>query len=243
MDPSEKKMILHNRVQLNYFSRSEKKTMVPGSSPYVLKQIEQMMQFGAFSKDDSLLDVGCGMGRYTLPITDMGYRVSGLDLTPFLLKKFRQYESGSRKVPLYCCDVIDAPKKISERFDGVIGFFTLHHIHHLKRSFEAMARLLKPGGRIVFLEPNAFNPLYYVQMMVSPNITWRGDKGTIHMRWSLINRLMQSVGLSDTDIRRFGFFPPFLSNRRYVSMAEKYLEKFPPWRFLLPFQLFKGMMK
>ena len=174
---------------------------------------------------------------------DLGYRVSGLDLSPYLLDRFREYSSDNRNVVLHHCDIIDAPKIITERYDGIIGFFTLHHIHDLRRSFDAMARLLKPGGRIVFLEPNAFNPLYYLQMMITPNITWEGDKGTVNMRWSMINRVMKSVGLNKTEIKRFGFFPPFLSNRPLFSGLERSLEKFLPWRFFLPFQLFKGFFE
>jgi len=103
-----------------------------------------------------------------------------------------------------------------------------------------MARFLKPGGRLVFLEPNPYNPLYYLQMLITPDITWQGDGGMVRMRRAMIRRAMEQAGLVSFTLRRFGFFPPFLTNRPWGSRLEKFLERVPVWRTLLPFQLFQG---
>ena len=39
----------------------------------------------------AVLDMGCGPGRYAVPFAKMGYSVTGVDRTPFLLKKAREY--------------------------------------------------------------------------------------------------------------------------------------------------------
>ena len=82
-----------------------------------------------------------------------------------------------------------------ERFDAIVGFFALHHMHELERCFRGMARMAKPGGRIVFLEPNAFNPLYYAQIAVTPGMTWQGDKGVAQMRMPVVGGAMTRAGL------------------------------------------------
>ena len=110
----------------------------------------------------------------------------------------------------------------------------------LHASFKAMEKLAKPGGIIAFLEPNAFNPLYYIQMLITPGMTWKGDKGVAKMRKSLIFNAMKSAGLKNLSVYRFGFFPPFLANQPWGGKLERILEKLPLLGPFLPFQLFTG---
>lgn len=230
----------HNRRQRQYFERSVKHTLVPTDSRYLRRQVDELLRFGSIFSGERVLEVGCGMGRYTFILAQRGVRVEGLELSPVLLDRLRAYNSGHYDIPLHCADILRHPPELAGQFDAVIGFFTLHHLHNLTQCFEAMARLLKSGGRVVFLEPNPYNPLYYVQILITRDMTWEGDRGIVHMRPSLIFRAMQSAGLSRLTMSRFGFFPPFLANRPWGSRLERPLERVSIWRALLPFQLFRG---
>ncbi len=97
-----------------------------------------------------------------------------------------------------------------------------------------------PGGRVVFLEPNPYNLLYYVQILFTPGMTWEGDGGIVRMRRRLIFRAMERAGFTRCAMTRFGFFPPFLTNRPWGARLEAWLERVPVWRPALPFQLFRG---
>jgi hypothetical protein len=103
-----------------------------------------------------------------------------------------------------------------------------------------MRGLVKDGGRIVFLEPNPLNPLYYVQMLVVPGMSWNGDKGILEMRPATLSRAAETAGLHRPAVARFGFFPPFVVNRSFGPRLEGLLERFPLWRSFLPFQLFRA---
>lgn len=230
----------HNSAQRHYFERSLKRTMLPADSPYLRRQVDELVRFAGIRNDESLLEVGCGMGRYTLKLAERGLRIEGLDLTPRLLERLREFNAARYDIPLYCADVMNPPPELNERFDVVLGFFTLHHLHDLKPCFRAMKRLLKPSGRVVFLEPNPYNPLYYLQVMLTPGMTWEGDRGIVRMRRRVIFDAMQSAGLVHPALLRFGFFPPALANMRRVQTIERRLESFPLWRAALPFQLFRG---
>lgn len=230
----------HNSRQKRYFEQSVKPTMVPADSPYLKRHINKLLSFANISAGERVLEAGCGMGRYTLILARQGIKVEGMDISPVLLDKMRTYAGVGFDIPLYCADVLQFPSELEGRFDAVIGFFTLHHFHNLTKCFEAMTSLLKPGGRIVFLEPNPFNPLYYIQILITPGMTWQGDKGILSMRPDLIFKAMKSAGLSRLTMTRFGFFPPFIANLKWGQKFEKVLESIPLWSFLLPFQLFKG---
>lgn len=231
----------HNEAQKRYFTDNFKKTMQPASTAYLRRHVEQVIDYAKLRQTDRILDVGCGIGKYTLILAEKGFQVEGLDLTPALIEQFREFDNGRYNIPLYCADILTPPPEIVGQYDKIVSFFTLHHLYDFEGSFAAMKNLLKPGGSIVLLEPNAFNPLYYVQITITPRMTWEGDGGVAKMRKSVIFPAMTACGLENLDVRRFGFFPPFITNGPGGEALESAFERFPLWQANLPFQMFKGV--
>ena len=176
----------HNRTQLRYYQQ-DKPGMVPSGSPYLRRHDDALVGFAGLQPGQRVLEVGCGMGRYTLLLAERGIAVEGLDLSPVLLERLRAFDGGRFDVPLHVADVIEPPAALLGRFDAVVGFFTLHHLHDLACRCGRWPAAV-PGGRIAFLEPNPYNPLYYVQMAITPEMTWEGDRGMLRMRRSVIFR-------------------------------------------------------
>ena len=230
----------HNRAQIEYFEHAGKQAMRPTSTPYVERQVDALVRFGGLRAGDHILDVGCGMGRYTLPLAERGFSVEGIDLSRTLLDRLEAFNTTRHEIALHCADILELPESLAGRFDATVGFFTLHHLHDLTASFAAMARLVRPGGRIAFLEPNPLNLLYYIQLAVAPGMSWQGDKGIINMRPRTVFAAMKQAGLTSPALERFGLFPPFAANRPLGARLERRLERVPLWRPLLAFQLFRG---
>ena len=132
-----------------------------------------------------VLEVGPGQGRYTLPLADRGFRIEVIELAPAMLALL-DASRGDRPIELHEGDILDPPASLAASlgtgFDAVIGFFALHHMHDVPACLAKMASLLREGGELAFLEPNPFNPLYYVQMAITPEMTFEGDKGMLGMR-------------------------------------------------------------
>ncbi len=229
----------HNQHQINYFELNDKKTMYPKESFYIMDQIQRLVEFSKITKEHNILDVGCGRGRYTIPLAKLGYKISGLDLSGKLLKQLAESVPRDLNIPIYESDIINFSPALAGKFDVVVGFFTLHHMHDLRKCFFSIKKLLKTGGQAVFLEPNAFNILYYLQILLTPRMTWKGDGGIIKMRKNLISTLMQEAGFCDFQIHRFGFYPPMIKNSAFGSASEKYWEKISFLKPFLPFQIFK----
>lgn len=230
----------HNQQQRDYFEATVKKTMLPVDSPYIRRQVEEMLKFGDIGLQAKVLEVGCGMGRYTLDLARRGIQIEGMDFSQILLDRLCAFNVGHYNIHLHCADILSPPAGLENRFDAVIGFFTLHHLHDLPGCFTAMARLLRRGGRMVFVEPNPLNPLYYLQILFTPGIKWRRERGLLRMRPNTIFHSMEIAGLHSPATTRFGFFPPFLSNRTWGRGLESILERVLIWRPILPFQLFKA---
>ena len=230
----------HNKQQTEYYDLSKRQAMVPRNSPYLQRHVDEVIRLAEIGPGDRVLEVGCGMGRNTFILAQRGIRIEGLDLIQSLLDRMRAIDGGEYNIPLYCCDVLEYPRELTESFDAVIGFFALHHMHDLQACYQAMSEMLKPGGRIVFLEPNPLNPLYYLQILVTPTMSWQGERGLKNMRKPVLFQAMKSAGLQTCQLERFGFFPPFVTNHAVGRRVEAVLERFPLWRPFLPFQLFKA---
>lgn len=230
----------HNRQVIDYYDRRVKRTMTPTGNLYTQHHLDELQRVTGIGPGDRVLDVGCGMGRYTIPLAARGVNVEGLDLSPFLLERLKDYNDTGREIRTYCVDLVDHAPEMAGAYDAVVGFFMLHHVHDLQRCFAAAVRLVKPAGIVAFVEPNAYNLLYYVQMMVTPRMTWKGDKGIARMRPGVIFPAMQAAGLENLALHRFGFFPPFVTSRPAGLWLETRLEKVRAWRPLLPAALFSG---
>lgn len=101
-----------------------------------------------------VLDCCCGMGVSTVVLAERGARVSGIDISAKMI------EIAGRNLELHGVeDRAEALLMSAEHldfddgtFDAVFGFVALHHLQPELAAREA-SRVLKPGGRAVYIEP------------------------------------------------------------------------------------------
>ena len=229
----------HNSIQLDYYAGKVKGTMLPVDSYYVNRHVATFIKHSGITREDDILEVGCGMGKFTLPLLKKGYKITGLDLSPLLLQKLLEYNDNRFKIDLIASDILQVSSEFNNKFDKVIGFFTLHHFMNLEIYLQAMSRVLKPGGSIIFLEPNAYNPLYYFQIMFSPTMSWAGDKGVAMMTSKKFKGAAAYAKLEKPTLHKYGFFPPFVVNNPAGRWAEAMLEKIKFLEGISAFQIVK----
>lgn len=103
-----------------------------------------------------VLDVGCGVGRWSLLLARRGAQVTGIDLSPTMIMEATRRASGDGLGN--CCRFIVqdlAHLDAGEKFDLVLGVTVLQHIldpEALRAAVRRMVEHLAPGGRMVLLE-------------------------------------------------------------------------------------------
>jgi 2-polyprenyl-3-methyl-5-hydroxy-6-metoxy-1,4-benzoquinol methylase len=229
----------HNEAQRAYFEATDKPRMRARDTPYVRRHVEWMEAFAQLEPGARVLDAGCGQGRFTLPLAARGHAVEGLDVAPVLLERLAAADGGRFGVPVHHADLRDPPGALHGRFDAVVGFFALHHLHDVAACLAGARRLVRPGGVVAFLEPNARCPLYYAQITLTPGMSFAGDGGLVRMRPAVLRSAYASAGLGQVELESRGFGPPALVNRpRGRGLDEAAARWTPP--AIRPFLLVRG---
>ncbi len=216
----------HNQVQLDYYASRESTSIQPRPTRYARRQVDEAIAAGDLRPGERVLDVGCGLGRATLLLAGAGLRVEGADLSPLLLARLARVP-GAEGIPLREADVAAPPPELLGRFDVVCGFFVLHHLHDLDAALAGARAALKPGGRVVFVEPNAYCPLFYVQVAAVRGMSFRADGGIVRMRPGRLASACATAGFTQVEQRTFGMLPPFAVNRPRGAALERGLEGLP----------------
>jgi len=103
-----------------------------------------------------VLDVGCGVGRWSSLLAARGGLVTGMDLSPTMITE-AQRRAKAMGVANRCRFLVQdlAQLNAGETFDLIVGVTVLQHIlepQALSTAMHRMAGHLAPGGRMVLLE-------------------------------------------------------------------------------------------
>jgi ubiquinone/menaquinone biosynthesis C-methylase UbiE len=104
------------------------------------------------------LDVGVGAGFLSFVLHDMGIDVAGMDISLGMLSQAK--EASCRKgsdLHLFQGDAESLPFQ-SSSFDLVVSRHLLWTLPHPDRALAEWMRILRPGGRILAIDGNWFDP-------------------------------------------------------------------------------------
>ena len=111
--------------------------------------------------DLSIIHLQCHYGQDSISLAQRGAQVKGLDLSPKAIQRAKELaERCERRVDFVCSDVYSAPQVLNETFDRVFTTYgTIGWLPDLQRWAKVIAKLLKPGGKLIFAE---FHPLVWM---------------------------------------------------------------------------------
>jgi ubiquinone/menaquinone biosynthesis C-methylase UbiE len=168
------------------------------------------------------LDLGCGDGMEAGWLAEHGWSVDAYDLEPHPAwpELQRLYKGRIR------FDTADAGslRGLKRRYALVFQKDMLHHVPDPGAVLKEMKRLCAPGGSVVVLECNRYNPVFYLHLTLL--------KGHQHFSLGRLRGLLQAAGLRGALLRRIEARVWPLAGKRLQDLAERLqdlAERIPLW--------------
>jgi SAM-dependent methyltransferase len=194
--------------------------------------------------DRDVLDYGwAGDGDRALALLARGARsVAGFDLwwAAADLERVRELMAGAgaeERIDFRIADPYATPFA-DDSFDIVIGASILHHLE-LDRALGEIRRVLRPGGRAVFVEPLAHNPLMRMGRLLTRGTRTDAGQPFTDDDWALCARHFADFDHVERELSTIPLMPlnlllPVRAQdrlaRRAWTLDERLMERFPRLR-------------
>lgn len=163
-------------------------------------------------RDPHVLEIGSGAGAFSQFVLEERPRLQlvGCDVSPKCVEIANSRLKGKYRNAVF--EVADCTKLRwnDKAFDCICGCSILHHLD-VELALSECFRVLKPGGRIWFSEPNMMNPQIAIQKNVPFIKKWLEDtpEETAFFRWRIAGHV-RAAGFIDIRVRPFDFLHPSL---------------------------------
>ena len=116
-----------------------------GNAPHLEWWFQRIAEVGELGPGKRLIDLGCGTGRWTVPLTERtGCEAVGLDRSPEMLKKARAKDVHG--LVTWLVGDVERLGLQPETFDCAFMCLMMHHVDDHLGTFQGVLRLLRPGG-------------------------------------------------------------------------------------------------
>ena len=162
-------------------------------------------------KDESVLDIPCGLGRLTMELAEYGCNMTGLDFTEEYLEYFKKSATErSLKITLHQGDMRQPPWK--NEFDAAFcvgGSFGYFNDDENQKFINSVYDTLKPGGRFLLMSHVAESlfPMFERKdwrragdSIVLDDRSYDIENNRINSEWTIINGNQTTVQYSSMRI-------------------------------------------
>jgi hypothetical protein len=160
-----------------------------------------------FKKYQHAFEMGAGMGRFSFALVNNFPHVSLIEpsasYTAVLGDLFKQ-----EQVTIVTSTLEDFFEKNSIPEQSI--FFNFHLLHHLtfEQRRDYFTSLHKAKAPALFIEPNPFNPLIILQLMLYPDMRMKDEWQYLTLTRNRLTREFNACGLELAAYKRICFLPP-----------------------------------
>lgn len=225
-------------IQSEFWDRNAKRISDINSqmSEIAKQEIENFFAFIDIKFNLNILEIGCGSGRFTIPLLRKGHWVTGTDVSAKNLEELQCFAKNEKLDDKLILKETSLEEPLFEnKFDLAILGNVIHHFNPIKKQqiLENIVKSLKPGGQIVIFEPNALFPFflpYYLFFEWSglQKGIWAAEKGLFKSTSCSIFGLLKKAGIINIQSKGHTIIP--LQLERFLPGLDKinyFLERVP----------------
>jgi len=138
-------------------------------------------------RNRKVLEFGCGLGSQCFDLSNIASEIHAIDISEVAVKKAIE-ETAKRSINNITFYVMNAEKLDfpDDFFDVVYGSAILHHLD-LNLAYSELSRVLKPDGKIFFLEPLGYNPLVFLYRKITKKLRTDDEHPLLYKDLKLID--------------------------------------------------------
>jgi SAM-dependent methyltransferase len=160
---------------------------------------KQRLAAGGRTVPGRILDVGCASGRFLAGMRALGWEVAGVELNAGAAERARVALG-----PVVQTGVLETVPISDAQFDVVTMFHVLEHVPDPRGTLARVFQLLRPGGQVVLLVPNARSWEFGFLGRRDPNPV-DIPRHLYHFSPAVLQRLLRENGFTVARARRFSW--------------------------------------
>lgn len=175
-------------------------------------------------KGKRILDLGCGAGETSVYFALKGAKVTAVDISEEMIEVVnRLADKWGAEVETKI--VIGEDMDIeSGSYDFVFGNGVLHHLDR-KKGYDEILRVLKPGGKAIFIEPLCYNPIISIYRMLARTVRTKNERPFNFSDFQYLERLFAEVKHTEFWLATQLVFVYFFLVKRVNPQKERYWKK------------------
>lgn len=178
--------------------------------------------FGNFLKSNNIkfkkfLEVGCGMGYFSNKATQLGARVTGVDVGANLIKMCR---ATNKKAKFLVASASDLPFK-DNTYDVLLSTEVIEHVEMQSLALKEMVRVLKPRGIMVITTPNRIFKTAFDLLSLIGIRPYKGNE-----KWYFPWVLKKELELNGLKVVKEYYFNFVYPNKYLDKLENKFILKF-----------------
>lgn len=200
---------------------SERFSNTPGM--YV-DQIQKDILFGFTNSltNNTVLDLGCGTGRFSIELAKSKTKVISFDASISMLKLFKNKIRDTKlNIDLVNGSGFQLPFK-DNTFDGCVCINVLDHIYDPERLIKEISRVLKKNGFLIINFSNLYS--IYLPIALYINLTKKSVQNEVYTEWiSLmkIKKIFKKSCLEISDMKGQLVFPKNPNFHLIINLLKK----------------------
>ncbi|MFH1861580.1 MAG: class I SAM-dependent methyltransferase [bacterium] len=175
------------------------------ANPFKIYEFKELLKGVVFSPQDTVLDIGCGVGLQTLLLGKRCHRVIGTDVSDQVLAQAAR-KAGYLGKSNNCQFVnlnLENSSLPAESLDKAFSICVLEHIPNYKSVLQQVHRSLKKGGQLI-LSVDALSTIKDAELVAKHRREYQVVK---YFNASELTHLLEETGFRDVQV-----YPIFCSN-------------------------------